>query len=302
MTKLIQIIALFVVSLSTIAQDSEFTIHDNGLIYDERTMTQLGRIVDSLNLRFKTCEPKQYYAFAQGFATKVIVKNDIPRARQAMNNDMPLDEFLKQFHVTENQREWVIKYRYTDYSNKKILEYAGLPLRKDSRLSIELSDRTVNDKTQGWVFEEYNGNLVGLHLEDVRPRPIPGQYGQLIQYVDCMIDTTAQIYLTDKREYEPQLLSPDSKITQYLEFVRDFKGEPEMPEIDWDSPFAETQYNKFIREHEQWNNARLAWLDEKMRDGHYYRSLLMDASKEALDNRSGDDELEFYVERYLYTD
>ena len=299
MTKLIQLIALFVVSLTATAQDTEFTIHDNGLIYDEQTMSRLGYIVDSLNLRFKSCEPKQYYSLAQGFATRVEVKKEIQQARQAMNSNMPLNEFLERFRVADKRREWIVKYRYTDYRDKKILEYAGLPLRDDHRLSIELADRASNDKSQGWIFEEYNGNLVGLYLEDVRPRPIPGQYGQLIQYVDCMIDTTAEIYLTEKKEREPHRLPPDSKITQYLKLTTDFKGEPGMPEIDWDSPFAEAQYNKFVREHQQWNNARLAWLDDKMQKGHYNKSLLMDAYREAAENGIGDEALEFYVERYL---
>jgi hypothetical protein len=44
----------------------EFTIHPNGLIYSDTTIRQLGLIVDSLNLRFKTCDlSKPYYGRMQ---------------------------------------------------------------------------------------------------------------------------------------------------------------------------------------------------------------------------------------------
>src|SRR5690606_32093802 len=140
---------------------------------------------------------------------------------------------------------------------------------------------------------------VAFYLEDVKTRVIPNEYAQLIQYVDCMIDTTAQIYLGDKKERDVPELPAQSKAGQYLKFATNFDGEPEMPEVEWDSPFAEAQYNKFSREYQQWNNKRLVWLDEKMQSGHYYKSLLMEAADEAINNGTSNSALEFYVERYL---
>lgn len=285
-------------ALGTSAQDTEFTIHENGLIYDEQTMSRLGRIVDSLNLRFKTCEPKEYHSLAQGFGTKVVLKDNLQQARQAINNNMPLAGFLEQFPDADVRREWIVKFRYTDYRDKKVIEYSGLPLREDTRIKVRVADRHNNDKSNGWILDDENDNLVALYLEGVRPQSLPGQYAQLIQYVDCMIDTTAQIYLTKRKNREPRPLPPDSKIKQYLRLANDFKGEPKMPDIDWDSPFAETRYHKYVREYQQWNNARLGRLDENMRRDHYH-TLLMEAMEEALESEVSDAELEFYVERYL---
>jgi len=43
---------------------SEFQIYSSGLIYDQPTMTKLGHIVDSLNVRFRTCDlAHPYYSF-----------------------------------------------------------------------------------------------------------------------------------------------------------------------------------------------------------------------------------------------
>jgi hypothetical protein len=289
---------LAMVSITACAQDTEFTIHDNGLIYDEQTMARLGHIVDSLNLRFKTCEPNDYRSLEQGFATVVILEKDIAGAKQAMSKNIPLEKLLRQFPHAEHRREWIVKFQYTDYRNKAVIEYASLPLRNDNGLSVSVTDRHANDKNNGWIFEEEGGTLAALYLGDVRSRPLPAQYAQLIQYVDCMIDTTAQIYLTKDNPRKNRELPPDSKITQYVKFATDFRDEPQMPEIDWDSPFAEAQYNKYNREYAQWNNRRLARLDEKMKSGHYYKVLLAAAMDEAIENGAGDETLEFYVERY----
>lgn len=299
MKKLILFSLVMVCTFSAAAQETEFTIHDNGLIYDEQTMARLGSIVDSLNLRFKTCEPKEYRSLQQGFATVVHLKKDFREAKQAMGRNMPLENFLEQFRHAKHRQEWIVKLRYTDYRDKKTLEYASLPLRNGDRIRIRMEDRHTNDKRTGWIFKEEAGTLAALYLADVQSRPIPAQYAQLIQYVDCMIDTNARIYLGNNRARQTRALPADSKVTQYLKFASDFKGEPQMPDIDWDSPFAEAQYNKYSRERQQWNNARLAWLDEKMKTQDYYRSLLMEAMEEAIENGTGDEIIEFYVGRYL---
>ena len=300
MKKLILFSLVTLYACTASSQETEFTIHDNGLIYDEQTMSRLGHIVDSLNLKFKTCEPKQYRSLQQGFATIIeLNKTDIPEARKAMNNNMALETFLKQFPRANHYREWIVKSRYTNYNDKRIIKYATLPLRQDARFILHAPDSKANDKHSGWVFHEEDGDLVGLYLEDVQARPVPVEYAQLIQYVDCMIDTTARIYLNESREQIPQKLPPDSKIIAYLSFADDFKGEPKMPEMDWDNPSAEAVYKKYKQKYQQWENARIARVDEKMQKGHYYKSLLIDAAREAIERGTGDPDLEFYVERYL---
>lgn len=290
---------VMVYAITATAQNTEFTIHDNGLIYNEQTMARLGHIVDSLNLRFKTCQPQNYQSLEQGFATVVYLERDVRDAKQAMADDMPLETFLERFRHAKHHREWIIKFRYTDYRGNKIIEYASLPLRNDHHLSIRVTDSRANDKRNGWIFEEeYDGTLAALYLEDLQATSIPGQYAQLIQYVDCMIDTTARIYLGNDKEREIRQLPANSKITQYLNFATDFDGEPQRLDIDWDSPFAQAQYNKYEREYQQWNNKRLAWVDGKMKTGDYYKSLLMAAMDEAVETGLGDEMLEFYVERY----
>lgn len=299
MKKLILFSPLAVCSLFSVAQDTEFSIHANGLIYDEQTMDRLGSIVDSLNVRFKTCEPREYRSLEQGFATIVLVEKDVREAEKAMNENMPLKTFLKSFPHAKTRQEWIVKFRYTDYDNRNVTEYATLPLRTDNRLAIQVGDANTDSKNTGWIFEESGATLASMYVQDLKSQAIPGQYAELIQYVDCMIDTTAAIYLTKAKDQETRELPADSKIRQYLRFASDFREEPQMPDIDWDSPFAEAQYEKYSREYQQWNNARLASIDDKMKGGSFYKKLLVDAMNEALESGTGDEMLEFYVGRYL---
>jgi hypothetical protein len=77
-------------------QDGEFMIYPNGLIYSEQTMTKLSHIVDSLNLKFKTCDfDKIFYAKSQTVGHLVKLNTgDIKEAMKDMENQMPFDSFL----------------------------------------------------------------------------------------------------------------------------------------------------------------------------------------------------------------
>jgi hypothetical protein len=59
------LIFLLMMGISGFSFSQEFTTYPNGLIYDEGTMNRLGVIVDSLNLKFRSCDlSKPYYSFA----------------------------------------------------------------------------------------------------------------------------------------------------------------------------------------------------------------------------------------------
>jgi hypothetical protein len=67
---------LVFVSWQSLGQTNEFTVHSNGLIYDESTMQKLGNIVDSLNLKFRSCDlAHPYYSNPQGMAHFVELPN-----------------------------------------------------------------------------------------------------------------------------------------------------------------------------------------------------------------------------------
>lgn len=279
-------------------QNTEFRIHENGLIYDDETMKKLSHIVDSLNIRFRQCEPRDYKSFAQGFATFVTVDKNKKAATGAIRDNISLEAFRKKFPKAEVERVRIYKYTFTNYKKERTVCYTSFPFPDDNEKALYLPLTNANDKTNGWVMEE-DEDVSALFLEDLESPSFPQVYAQLIQYVDCMVDTTATIYFQEAERETFDSLPPGSKVRQYLELANDFGGEPEYPrDLDVETPFYEQAIHKYRREHAQWNNKRLAALDEKMKEQHN-QILLQEATDEALSLGRSSDVLEFYVERYL---
>lgn len=216
-----------------------------------------------------------------------------------IRRNVTAEAFAKAFPSAEQREEWITKVRYNDYDGRPRVEYSSLPLRKKHRIEMDLTYTRAHDKLAGWIYDEERGELSAFFLDTLVEQEIPNEYAKLIQYVDCMIDTTAQIYRVQRATDEEQQLPPDSKILMFLNWAKRYEGEPKEPDIDWNSPYAEEQSAKYYREVQQWNNKRIAALDEKMKKDQFHKSLLMEATEEAISNNMGDEELEFYVERYL---
>ncbi len=85
--------------LPCFGQNYEFTTYENGLIYSPRTMGQLQKIVDSLNLKFKSCDlNKIYYAKAQARAHYVhLNKGNVRQAEADLKRGISLEEFRKKY-------------------------------------------------------------------------------------------------------------------------------------------------------------------------------------------------------------
>ena len=91
-------------------QYNEFKIYPNGLIYSEKTMGKLSYIVDSLNLKFKNCHFNTVF-HAQSQTIGHIIKIDnmsIKKAKKDMENQLPLDDFLKKYPKASIDRNVLI--------------------------------------------------------------------------------------------------------------------------------------------------------------------------------------------------
>src|SRR5262245_25854000 len=94
-------------------QGNEFEVYPNGLIYDEATMHRLGVIVDSLNVKFRSCDlAHPYHSLPQGFAYFI----DVPsmEARLQIEQGISLEAYLKKYGGTKMpKRVWILKAEYT---------------------------------------------------------------------------------------------------------------------------------------------------------------------------------------------
>jgi hypothetical protein len=298
--------ALILVSLLAIcgyaasAQAKEFTIHNNGLIYDEQTMNRLSHIVDSMHIRFRNCEPHEYRALAQGPATYFHLKRNAKQAREAMENKITPEAFLAKFpEATMENQPWIIKGVYKGYEGVSFVQYFSLPLRNKNEFQLDIQYHPLQDKIKGWVYEQNEDGLSALYL-DLEEQPLPLGYAHLVQYVDCMIDSTARLYLTKESDIDYERQKEGTKASQFLSFANNFEGRPQEPDIDWSKDKeAGRKFREFEKQYEEWEHKRLHALDVKMKADPSHIDLLKSAAQEAISSRTGDANLEFYVERYL---
>ncbi len=96
MKNILLFLPLVFISIVGFGQSAEFENVDNGLMYDSTTMSQLSFIVDSLNLKFKSCElDKVYSSIPQGIAHHVRVDSkDIKSAKKDLENNISFSDFL----------------------------------------------------------------------------------------------------------------------------------------------------------------------------------------------------------------
>ncbi len=189
-------------TITAFCQDGEFKVYPNGLIYSEKTMGKLSHIVDSLNLKFKSCNfNKVFYSKSQTFGYIVHVnKSNIKEAKRDMENLISIDNFLKKYpNSTVEHDVLIIKNKYKNYKNQAVVEIEEFDLKSDNGFSITLDKGShyFNDFSNQWLLryrektqyadESLSAFYFPTNFQSVS---IPQKYSQMIGYSDCIIDTT----------------------------------------------------------------------------------------------------------------
>ncbi|MFT3682292.1 MAG: hypothetical protein QM791_18610 [Ferruginibacter sp.] len=217
MQKIIFIFAFFAFSYTSNCQ-SRFkntpaaTENNNGLIYADSDITALRFVVDSLNLKFKTCSlNKDYLTYPQTKAYAI-------RFKSRSNS---LEQIKKDIQDNASFTDLALKYKnYIDKADTSLIIVA-LPEGEDGELKylsgnandgFESAYNITNRKISGlkkWVYtytgKEHDNDAYTIDCiyfpSSLSWNIIPAEYARLIQYVDCMIDTATNIYLAGKSEY-----------------------------------------------------------------------------------------------------
>lgn len=189
-------------TITAFCQDGEFKVYPNGLIYSEKTMEKLSHIVDSLNLKFKSCNFNTvFYSKSQMIGYIVHVnKSNIKEAKRDMENLISIDNFLKKYpNSTVEHDVLIIKNKYKNYKNQAVVEIEEFDLKGDNGFSITLDKGSHNfkDFSNQWLLryrektqyaeESLSAFYFPTNFQSVS---IPQKYSQMIGYSDCIIDTT----------------------------------------------------------------------------------------------------------------
>lgn len=147
-------------------ESTEFKTYSSGLIYDHTTMTKLAAIVDSMNLKFRSCDlDHPYFSLPQGTASFVDIPNKA--VLQEISKGISFESFEKRFpDLVKHRSVWIFKRRYDDYDGNRQISYSGLSNDTDTP-SITVDDTPNNDKNPGWIVGKW-GNY-GCYIESLRP-------------------------------------------------------------------------------------------------------------------------------------
>lgn len=296
-------LVLLLVSLTSLAQPSEFKLSENGLIYSNATMGRLKHIVDSLNLKFKVCDlnkvfvsqpqARAHYVSLEGWQAKVAFAD--------MQAGLSFDTFLARYPTAVVDNEiLIIKYGTVDYKDQSSLTafsnvngkgYYTISLPKDNAVALG----SVRGK---WVtqYHKYGeGTVEALYfIDDFAQKPIPEKYARWIQYVDCLVDTSGQIYTENAvrtgRTYE---YKKHPKANELIEYVSAATHRPQILKN-----MKEEEVKKCIDAINAWHSSRVDRVDSLQKVSARFNELLAEAVDEAKQIGSDNDQVEEYIERY----
>ena len=180
----------------------EFKVYPNGLIYSEYTMNKLNHIVDSLNLKFKSCDVnKRFYSEYQTVAYAVILeKGNLKQAKKDMENQIPIQEFIKKYPKAKIEKEaLVIMDKYLNYKNEELISFSNIDFGNNNYVKIESEDKNIDYKKlqNKWLFkynkkpDVFEESIESFYFPNkFTSTELPQKYAQMIGYSTCLIDTT----------------------------------------------------------------------------------------------------------------
>lgn len=294
-------------SFHCVAQTGEFGELNNGLIYPDTTMQQLKFIVDSLNLKFKICDlTRIYQSKPQAKANFIsLIKDSVQAAKKDIEANITFDDFMKKYNKAEIEKNLlVVKYLYKNYADKDVLEFESVELNNDYGHSISFEnniDQYTGTMHGKWVYRydeksEYGEESVKAFYftEPLTQQPIPETYARMIQYSDCMVDTSTQIFYADaKKSYR----FAEEKIYKTQSFLNYAHEATRMPEYN-ERKYSGKKYNNYLEQYHLWDSLKFIRMDSLQAHDTNFTTLLNEALEEALANGGSSDEFEEYIERY----
>ena len=185
----------------SIAQD-EFD-SDSPFMYDASTMVQLKSIVDSLNLKFKTCElDSNLRSKRQAHGWQVKLEGKKSKDLEQFLKDKPTIEDLRNtFPKAKVFRSVLVEYAYEDRDKEKHVRIYAYP--GETSMRFDDNEKSRKKLSSGeWVssYSKYqkDESIRAFYFEeDLTTYKIPEEYSRMIQYVDCMVDTNLTVMHED---------------------------------------------------------------------------------------------------------
>lgn len=191
-----------IVLTSQLLGQTEFETYENGLIYSEKTMNKLSSIVNSLNLKYKTCDLNKVFESKSQTIGHIVRldTNNIKQAKNDMDNNISFESFIAKYPNSEIQKNvLIVKYKYQNYKKEEVVEFSEINLNSNYGFEIRRSNQKelYNKQVQStWIYDynektEYSKESIYAFYfpEEFKTKPLDLKYCRQIGYSDCLIDT-----------------------------------------------------------------------------------------------------------------
>lgn len=274
----------------------EFQVFDNGYIYSPEAMMRLHGIVDSLNLRFKTCElHPRVPALEQASGHYVYGKNPSKALLKALEAGQSFEEILALCPDAEVSRDLLIVRRTfteagdehptTEFFSPQIVHGGESVYQSCSQKTS--AENTRRDLHGRWIFNTWREDKSWegfFFTTDFQQTILPEAYGRMVQYVDCLIDTNAVIFLgKDDPDHNPWDPGPAGSSAAINAFEARVRSHPTRP-FPRDSFvfYGAPNYQEYRARLDAWRPQNVRWLRDTFSKTVEFAALLEAAMQEAL--------------------
>ncbi|MDF2188164.1 hypothetical protein [Paraflavitalea sp. CAU 1676] len=294
---------------------TEFGSTENGLIYGDNTIRQLKHIVDSLNLKFKVCElNRRYTALPQATGHYVTLEGPLAtKARQDLDAQLPFAEFQAKYPTAKTIKDLLVTrsvYR-RERDTETVFSCQRFDINSDPRVDLTGDSAKYLSNLKGkWIYKYYGKKTYGeaslyaiYCLTEFETPLLPDRYARLVQYVDCLVDTTTGIYLEGAKYtggiyrylYEDSGSAKLMNVPRFMQFLH--KEVPPGPQYPIKGSRAQTE--AYFDAHKKWELRKAIYIRDTLAHQPAFRELLTAAFEEAKVIGNSLDELEEYVETYI---
>ncbi|WP_375563331.1 hypothetical protein ACE193_12540 [Bernardetia sp. OM2101] len=308
MKKLLFVFLLFFYTTSSFSQgfedepNSEFGNSKEELIYSDQTISQLKYIVDSLNLKYAICDlNKTYLSNYQAKANFVTVeRGNFEKMKQDMDSNISYSDFIKKYAAKEGL---LVKYSYKDYQDNDRIKFATMGLGEERTNSIVFEEELENYegenlKNRKWIYKHYSKtdydkeSISAFYIVNTNGAvPLKEKYAKMIQYADCMVDTTEQIFYD--KAYESGVRynnTGNSKVEEFLEYIAKETNEPKYEDYE--------DYKDFYKMDSIWSSLLVENIKKLRSKDSKFDNLLTEAVEEAKKEGGSNEDFEYYVGKY----
>ena len=300
-------------TLAGYSQQTEFPVYTNGLVYSDTTMKQLKFIVDSLNLKFKRCDlDRKYYTIKQGLANRInLYKTDSKPALADILNGISYADFIHKYKNADIDTGILLtESDETDYKNRSLTSYRlQRPDERDENIDVFRDTCTPDNDNKystvgardNWVYEYSKpgeNSTASLTVFYITQTPastiIPDNYAKIILYSDCMIDTTADIYLPDAQRDGWRIFDKDKKNHPKLDLFNTY--------LEKNTANLLKKYHLAKPQEQEWlfmDSLTKQYVEDSLSPTPVFKQLLSDAAGETLALKTiAGDNFEYYTAQY----